>query len=180
MCQDYEVEVEWRAFELHPEIPPEGMQLPPQLRAGLGGMAERVQEMAQEVGMPMVMPDLIPNSRRALEAAEYARAQRAHEPFHAVVFRQLYAEGQDIGQWEVLRAAAAAVGLDPDAMQRETEARNYRAAVDRQIAEARALGITGVPTYIFEDQYAVVGAQPYEVFQQAMARLVLECETDKE
>jgi predicted DsbA family dithiol-disulfide isomerase len=178
LSQDYDVEVEWRAFELHPEIPPQGMQLPPQLRAGFGGMSERVQEMAQEAGMPMVMPDLIPNSRRALEAAEYARAQGAHKPFHTVVFRQLYAEGQDIGRWEVLRAAAAEVGMDPDAMQRETEAGSYRAVVDRQIAQARALGISGVPTYIFDDQYAVVGAQPYEVFQQAMGRLAQDAQQD--
>ena len=178
MCQDYDVEVEWRAFELHPEIPPQGMQLPPQLRAGLVGMSERVQEMAQEAEMPMVMPDVIPNSRRALEAAEYARAQGVHEPFHTVVFRQLFVEGQDIGRWEVLRAAATEVGVDPDAMLREIEAGRYRAAVDRQIAEARALGITGVPTYIFDDQYAVVGAQPYEVFQQAMARLAHDAQRD--
>jgi predicted DsbA family dithiol-disulfide isomerase len=180
LCQDYDVEVEWRAFELHPEIPPEGMPLSPLLRARLVGMSERLLEMAQEVGMPMVMPDRIPNSRRALEAAEYARAQGLHEAFHAVVFRQLYAEGQDIGRWEVLRAAAVEVGMDADAMQRETEAGNYRAAVDRQIAEARALGITGVPAYIFDDQYAVVGAQPYEVFQQAMARLALDGEQGQE
>jgi predicted DsbA family dithiol-disulfide isomerase len=171
LCQDYDVEVEWRAFELHPEIPPEGMQLPPHLRAGLVGMSDRLQEMAQEAGMPMFMPDPIPNSRRALEAAEYARAKGIHKDFHTVVFRQLYAEGKDIGCWEVLRAAAEEVGIDADAMQRETEAGSYRAAVDRQIAEARALGITGVPAYIFDDQYAVVGAQPYEVFQRIMARL---------
>ena len=180
MCQDYDVEVEWRAFELHPEIPPEGMQLPPQVRARLVGMSERLQGMAQEAGMQMVMPDLIPNSRRALEAAEYARAQGTHEAFHTGVFRQLYAEGQDIGRWDVLRAAAEEVGMDADAMQRETEAGSFRATVDWQIAEARALGITGVPTYIFDDQYAVVGAQPYEVFQQAMAQLALDGEQGQE
>jgi predicted DsbA family dithiol-disulfide isomerase len=133
--------------------------------------------MAQEAGMEMVTPEVIPNSRRALEASEYAREQGQHEPFHTAVFDKLYREGQDISRWEVLRAAAEEVNLDPDAVQRETETGKYRAAVDDQIAQARALGITGVPTYIFDNRYAVVGAQPYEVFQQAMAELASEVET---
>ena len=165
------MEVELRAFELHPEIPPEGMRLSPQARARFAGMSERLEQMAREAGLEMVTPEVVPNSRRALEASEYARAQGRHEAFHTTVFNRLYRKGRDIGQWEILRTAAEEVDLDPDAMQRETEAGKYRAAVDEQIAEARALGITGVPTYIFVDRYAIVGAQPYEVFQQTMERL---------
>jgi predicted DsbA family dithiol-disulfide isomerase len=143
-------------------------------------MTERLQEMAREAGMEMVTPEVIPNSRRALEASEYAREQGQHEPFHTLLFDKLYRDGQDIGRWEVLRAAAEEVNLDPDAMHRQTEAGNYQATVDAQIAQARALGITGVPTYIFDNRYAVVGAQPYEVFQQAMAEMAREVETDTE
>jgi predicted DsbA family dithiol-disulfide isomerase len=174
--QDYDVDVEWRAFELHPEIPPQGMQLPPGLQASFGGMLEHLKQMARQAGLVMVTPEVIPNSRQALEASEYARAHGRHEAFHTVVFHKLYGEGQDIGRWGVLRAAAEEVGLDPDDMQRETQAGRFRAAVDRQIAEARALGITGVPTYIFDDRLVVVGAQPYEVFRQAMAQLLNEDE----
>jgi len=45
------------------------------------------------------------------------------------------------------------------------------AVVDEHFAQAHALGITGIPTYILDDKYAIVGAQPYEVFQQALLRL---------
>jgi predicted DsbA family dithiol-disulfide isomerase len=169
--EEYEVEVEWRAFELHPEIPPEGMQLPPYLRANFGDMSERLKQMAHKVNLAMVMPDKIPNSRRALEASEYAREQGQHKAFHRVVFRKFYGEGQDLHSWAVLRAAAKEVGLDPEAIQRETESGKYRAAVDVQIAEAHARGITGVPTFIFDNKYAVVGAQPYAAFQDVMATL---------
>lgn len=174
MKAEYGVEVEWRAFELHPEIPAEGTRLPPHLRARMAGTNERLKEMARAAGLEMVTPEVIPNSRRALEASEYAREQGQHEKFHRVVFRKFYGEGQDIGRWDVLRAAAEEVGLDAEAMQRETEAGKYRAAVDEQVAEAYALGVTGVPTYILDDRYAIVGAQPYEVFQQAVARLEAE------
>jgi predicted DsbA family dithiol-disulfide isomerase len=166
--------VEWRAFELHPEIPPQGLQLAPDMRDQLVGMSERLKEMALEAGMPIVMPDLIPNSRRALEAAEYARRKGKHEAFHRAVFRKLYGEGQNIHDWDVLRAAAEEAGLDADAVQRETERGMFRVEVDRQTAEAWALGITGVPAYILNDRYAIIGAQPYEVFQQTVSRLEAE------
>jgi predicted DsbA family dithiol-disulfide isomerase len=147
------------------------MELSPSLRVQLTGTSEHLKEMAADSGLVIVTPDVVPNSRRALEAAEYARAHGRHESFHKAVFRKLYGEGQDISRWTVLGAAAKEVGLDPEAMQRETENGEYRTLVDEHIWEAQALGITAVPTYVFADKYAIVGAQPYTVFQEAMAWL---------
>jgi predicted DsbA family dithiol-disulfide isomerase len=172
----YDVAVEWKPFFLHPEMPPEGMVLPPSFRARMAGTHERLRQMARAAGMEMVFSDFLPNSRRALEVTEYARTQGKGLEFHRVVFRKFYGEGQDISRWDVLRAAAQEVGLDADAMQRETESSNFTAGFDAQIEEAYSLGITGVPTYILNDKYAIVGAQPYEVFKRAIARL--ESETD--
>lgn len=163
--------MEWRAFELHPETPPEGRRLSAEVRARFGGRFERLRQQALTSGREMVAPEVIANSRRALEASEYARERGRHEAFHAAVFRRFYGEGQDIGRWDALRAAAEEVGLDPDEMQRATDAGRYRAAVDAQITEALTLGITGVPTFILDGRYAVVGAQPYEVFQPVMVQL---------
>lgn len=166
--------MEWRAFELHPEVPPEGMELPAYLRNNIEEMRRRLKQMANEVGLEMVVMDRMINSRRALEAAEYAREQGLHDPFHRLVFHKFYGEGQDMSDWTVLRAAAEEVGLNPEEMQRQVEAGRYRDPVDQQFAEARRRGVTGVPAYIFDDKYAVIGAQPYGVFQQVMARLEAE------
>ncbi|MFQ5342774.1 MAG: DsbA family protein [Anaerolineae bacterium] len=171
--EEYDVEVEWRAFELHPETPPEGMRLPWADDPRYEAMAERLREMAAKAGLPMNPPAWISNSRRALEAAEYAREQGKHQAFHDAVFRAYFAEGQDIGDWGVLQEIAEAVDLDGTAMREAVERGAYRAGVDAQIGEARRLRITGVPTYILGN-LAVVGAQPYEVFQRAMARLEAE------
>ncbi len=172
--REREVEVEWKPFLLRPDTPPEGRRLSPQLRARLAGANERLKQMAQAAGLEMVQPEVIPNSRRALEATEYARHQGRHENFHRVVFRQFYGEGRDINDWKVLRAAASEVGLDPEEIQHETERGTYHETVEAQIAEAYALGITGVPTYVLNDKYAIVGAQPYDVFQRVVARLEAE------
>ena len=104
---------------LRPDTPPEGMRLSPQIRARFAGANERLKQMAHAAGLEMVQPDVIPNSRRALEATEYAREQGKHEQFHRAVFNKFYGEGQDINQWSVLRAAAEEAGLDPDEMDPE-------------------------------------------------------------
>lgn len=174
MKAEYDVEVEWRAFYLRPDTPPEGMRPSPEMRAQAGSVTGRLRQRAQAGGREMVMPDVIPNTRRAHEATEYAREQGQHEAFHAAVFTLYYGEGRDISRWEVLREAARRAGLDPDEMQARVETGAYRERVEEQIREAYAAGITGVPTYILGDRYAIVGAQPYEVFVQTLAKLAAE------
>jgi predicted DsbA family dithiol-disulfide isomerase len=159
------VKVEWRAFEIHPETPPEGRHYPESQRAQRAANFARIKDRARELGLEMEMLEVSPNSRRALEAAEHARVHGAHDPFHRAVFRRLFGEGRDIYQWEVLRQAAVEAGLDPDEMQKETEAGTYKAIVDTQLEKARERGLNVVPTFIFNGRHAIVGAQPYSTFE---------------
>jgi predicted DsbA family dithiol-disulfide isomerase len=63
------------------------------------------------------------------------------------------------------------VGLDADEMQQLVESGHYTAYVEEQVRWAQQIGVTGVPTYVIDDRYAIVGAQPYEVFQSALAEI---------
>ena len=175
-----EIQIDWRPYYLRPNTPPEGSELPAHVRARMAGVHDRLRQMARAAGMDMVFPARMPNTRFAHEATEYARAHGKLLEFHRILFRLYYAEGQDIGSWHVLRAAAQETGLDSDEMQREVESGKYTAAVEEQIGEAQEIGITGVPTYIFGDMYAIVGAQPYEVFERVLARLADEAAGPKE
>jgi len=91
--------------------------------------------------------------------------------FHKTVFQKIYAQGLDISNWDVLRAAAMEVGLDADEMQRNVESEKYRMDVANQVRWAWQIGVTGVPTYVINDHYALVGAQPYEAFQKTLERI---------
>ena len=83
----------------------------------------------------------------------------------------LYSDGLDISQWDVLRAAALEVGLDADEMQSEVESDKFRVDVANQVRWAWQIGVTGVPTYVINDRYALVGAQPYEVFKATLEKI---------
>jgi predicted DsbA family dithiol-disulfide isomerase len=173
--EEYQVDVEWRPFYLRPDTPEEGMDLPDYiLRARAGGSEERLEQLAAMHGMKFVSTQRIYNTRLAHEATEYAREHGKANEFHKVVFRKVYAEGQDPSNWEVLREAAREVGLDGVEMQTQVEAEKYTAEVAGQVQEAYQLGVSGVPTYVINDKYALVGAQPYEVFKRALTQIMNE------
>ena len=169
--REHGAEVDWLPFLLHPEIPPEGREITPERRQSMMPYLARIMERAKLDNLPYVVPGKTVYSRYALEATEYAREQGKLHPFHRAVFHKLYGEGQDIGNWEVLSDIAKNVGLDADDMIRAVTSGAYSAAIDAQTAKAQSLGLDGVPAYILNNRHAVVGAQPYEVFQRLLEEI---------
>jgi len=171
--EEHNVDVDWRPFYLRPDTPPEGMELPDYIKKGrANGSEERLRSMANDYGMEFRSTELIYNTRLAHEATEYAREHGKGLEFHKIVFRLVYAEGKDPSQWNVLRSAAQEAGLDGDAMQRDVEGGRYTESVNEQVQWAYQIGVSGVPTYVINDRYALVGAQPYEVFKNALSQIM--------
>ena len=169
---EYNVDVEWRPFYLYFDTPPEGKELPDHVkRARANGSEERLRQIAASYGMEFVSTKRIYNTRLAHEATDYAREHGKGSEFHKVLFRKIYAEGEDPSQWEVLRSAAEESGLNADEMQHDVESEKYTANVADQVRWAYQTGVTGVPTYVINNRYAIVGAQPYEVFKDALEQI---------
>ncbi len=170
---EYQVDVEWRPFYLRPDTPPEGLDLPDYIkRARNNGSEDRLSSIAKTYDMPFRSTERIYNTRLAHEATEYAREHGRGNEFHKVLFHKVYADEQDPSQWDVLRSAAEEVGLDAEEMQREVDEGKYTSNVAEQVNWAYQIGVSGVPTYVINDRYAVVGAQPYEVFKNALAQIM--------
>jgi len=173
LVKEYEVDLEWRPFYLYFDTPPEGRELSERVkRARASGSEERLMEIAHSYGMEFVSTKRIYNTRLAHEATGHARQRGLGNEFHRVLFRKVYAEGEDISRWEVLRSAAEEAGLNADEMQADVEGGKYTEAVEAEVRGAYQLGISGVPTYVINDRYAIVGAQPYEAFQNALKRIL--------
>ena len=171
MRKEYDLEVDWKPFFLRPETPPEGLPLPEYIRERMKDPNEPLKLRAAREGLKMVRGERIPSTRRAHQAAEFARAQGKLEPMSAAILKRYWEQGADLYSMDVLRGAALDAGLDADAMQAAIENETYRAAVETSVQEAHDLGIHAVPTFIFDDQVAVQGAQELPVFRAAMERL---------
>jgi predicted DsbA family dithiol-disulfide isomerase len=170
---EYNIDVDWRPFYLYWDTPPEGRELPAHvMRARAGGSEERLKNIALSYGMEFRSTERIYNTRLAHEATEYARENGKANEFHKTLFHRVYAEGQDPSQWSVLRAVAEDAGLNAEEMRQLVERDRYTDYVEEQVRWAQQIGVTGVPTYVINERYAVVGAQPYDVFKKALAQIM--------
>jgi predicted DsbA family dithiol-disulfide isomerase len=108
------------------------------------------------------------NSRLALEASEYARDKGRFESFHSGVFRAYFVETRDIGDLGVILELAEHAGLDPDDLRRALLEKRYAARLEEARQEAQQYEVTAVPTFIVNDNYKIVGAQPIEAFREKL------------
>lgn len=130
---------------------------------------------AKAMGLTMQFErPLIPSTRRAHQAAEFARSQGRFERFHHSLLERYWARGEDLHDWQVLRAAAADAGLDGEVLQREVEGGAWKKPMEDALAAARELGVNAVPTFIVADRFVIQGAQEGRVFEHAFERLGLE------
>ena len=104
--KEYDLSVDWRPFFLRPETPPEGSPLPAYVRERMKDPNDPLKKRAEREGLKMVRRDFVPSTRRAHEAAEFARARGKLEPMHAELLKAYWTEGKDLYSFDVLRDAA--------------------------------------------------------------------------
>lgn len=170
---EFQVELETCAYDLKPGLPPQGL---PRSEAYAGrvyppGYIENLLQLARDSGIDMKRPELVPNTRKAHEATEYARDRGRLWEFHHSVFKAYWEEERDIGDVDVLADVGASCGLDTQALRTALADGRYAGRIQEQIEWGRAAGVTGVPTVVFNDRFAVVGAQDYEVFLDVARRV---------
>lgn len=169
-----EADVEWRPFEIHPEVPAEGMPVeelpyPPDVWAR---MQEALRQNAQEEGLEVGKRPKVSNTHRALVASAYAQTEEPDRfpTFHRRLFEGYFAEGRDLGDPDVVRELATDARLDVDGLEAALAEGRYEEAVVDTAADAGRMGITGTPTFVFDRRLAASGAQPTHVLLEAFAQ----------
>lgn len=172
LARDFDLAVTWLGYELHPETPTQGLLMADRFPGkDITRMYDALGARGAELGLEIRPVEILSNSRLALEAGEFARDNGVFDVFHAEVFRAYFAHGLDIGRFRVLRQVAESCGLDAAAMRDSLENKVYAARLAAVREEARLHELTGLPTFIVEDRYSIVGAQPLEVFRDLFSRL---------
>ncbi len=155
------VEVDWRAYELRPDpvptLDPDGEYLHRVWNAS-------VYPMARSLGMTLRLPPVQPRSRKALEAAEFARDNGRYDTMPTALFKAFFEEGWDLADTEVLLNVAASVGLDREELRTALEEGRYT----EKVSPTRSSPPGSVPTMLvapvdapLETAEAITGAQPY-------------------
>ncbi|GHD00024.1 DsbA family oxidoreductase [Zhihengliuella salsuginis] len=173
------VDITWHSYQLDPNLPAhyEGTEL--DYLAERKGMArEQVAQMFEHVAGQAAAEGLhydfdslkVANSftaHRVLHlAAEHGRAGELKEALLSAHFEH----GRDIGEREVLVDLATRAGVARDDVVRVLDSDEHAESVRQDVAAAQRIGVTGVPFFVLNMKYGVSGAQPVEVFAQALTR----------
>ena len=161
---EFNINLQYRHFPLHPETPAEGLSLEA-LFAGRNIDLEAVhlemqQRMAHE-GLPYGARTMTYNSRRAQELAKWAEQERGDHAIHNALYQACFVDNVNLAEINSLVGLATRLGLSAvDARDALTTGR-FRDAVDADWDRSRALGISSVPTFVTENR-GLVGARSYE------------------
>jgi predicted DsbA family dithiol-disulfide isomerase len=165
----------WLPFQLHPEVPREGMPreqlLPPSPQREQA--REMLRGLAGELGLVMKTSDRLINSRLALATAEFARDQdeAAFQAMHKALFKAYWEQTARLDDIADLVRIGTENGLDPLALETALRQGRYEDLIDANRHEAESVGINGVPAHVVGRRFLVVGAQPEEVFRKVIDRL---------
>lgn len=166
--------ITWRPFQLNPDLPAEGMArsdyVARKFGARGGAVYERVSMVGREVGIPFAFDRIVrqPNTLAAHSLIELALGSGRQDAAVEAFFRAYFLDGVDLTARESLVAIATGAGLERAQVESRLDDAEARAAVAQEDAQARELGIQGVPFFIFNRRLAVSGAQPSEVLLEAM------------
>jgi predicted DsbA family dithiol-disulfide isomerase len=173
MEEEFNLDVTWWPFELHPETPVEGRHvdelIAPSRRSD--DYRSMLKQFAADAGLTFASNRWVANSHRALELAEFARERMKFDEVHEALFRAYFGEARNIGDIDVLLGIATECGLDENEFAVEVLAGGYADVVDRATQAAREGGFTSTPTMIFGDKVMIPGAQDMTVYRDVLRRL---------
>ncbi len=167
LCEELSIRPVWKGFEIHPETPLEGVSLSSFMPGIISNLEGRIRALAEEIDLEMTMPDKLSNSRLALLGGEFASENGKLEAYHEAVFAAYFQQRKDIGDMEVLLDIASGIGLDRNSFQGSLESEKFFPALRESRRQATSLGLSAVPSYVFEDGSTIVGAQPYDLLKSA-------------
>lgn len=174
-----QVERVWHAFELDPNAARgAGTPRAEHLAAHKGlapaqvdQMFAQVTQIAAQDGLDYDLEGSITAATRdAHRVGAHARLVGKDTQWHERLLRAHLAERADVGDHETLAALAGEVGLDEAEVREILASDAFAREVDEDIAAARSIGVSGVPFVVVDQSYGVSGAQPVEVFVDALTR----------
>jgi predicted DsbA family dithiol-disulfide isomerase len=177
------VEVVWKSFQLDPSLktdPDKSVQQ--SLMESKGWSAEQTEQtmayvvdMAKNVGLTYHFDKaVVANSFDAHRFSHLAKKHGLQDQAEERLFAAYFSEGKNTADHQTLVQLGVEIGLDADEVARVLAGNDYAADVERDIAEARQVGATGVPFFVFNRKYAVSGAQDSATFLEVLERMLAE------
>jgi len=168
--------VRWRPYQLDPTIPKEGLDRKAYMQKKFGKdgrlaqVHERLHALGRGVGIEFAFGAIkrSPNTLDAHRLIRWAQAAGAQDIVVERLFSLYFEQGRDIGDRQLLVEVAEEAGLDRARVAEALADGRDVSEVQAEIAQAQAIGVSGVPFFIFAGRLAAPGAQDVTVLVEAM------------
>jgi predicted DsbA family dithiol-disulfide isomerase len=178
---EVDVQIRWRPFQLDPTIPPQGKDRKQYMLAKFGS-EERLRQIhanieplgaAEGIDFDFDAIKVSPNTIDAHRVMRWAAAAgpQVQNKLARRLFQLYFEEGRNIGDHAVLTEAAREAGMDAPVVEAMLATDTDRDAVANEAATASRMGITGVPCFLLEGKYAVMGAQESDTLADAIRQI---------
>ena len=136
-------------------------------------MYQRIESECEAVGLPFRRPERIPNTRRALETAEYVRrnAPHAFKALDRSLFDAHFVDGLFLGDRDVLDDLVTAAGADAGEVRAAVDDGAAHAHVEESMAAAVEAGVSGTPAWLLDRRLLIPGVLPRDLFERAVSRM---------
>lgn len=166
--KELDFDIEWRPFELHPEVPVTGMSMDDYFQGAGDELVKSVTDYGKDVGLTLKTRSLY-NSRLSLKVNEYARLEGKHDAFHKAIFKAYLEEDKNIGDVDTVLDIAQSVGLNRLKTKTFIESPEAEKIITDSKNEALRLGINSVPSFIINNNL-IRGAYPYDSMKELFTK----------
>ncbi|WP_324719617.1 DsbA family oxidoreductase [Salinimicrobium sp. HB62] len=179
--QKDKVRISWKSFQLDPSLETRtDMNVIDYFVETKGVTAEQARQMlsgatqmAGEVGLNFDLEKgVLANSFKAHRLIQMAKTQELGDEIEEALFKAHFEEAKNIDDTAVLISVAASIGMKEAEVREILNSDAFAYEVKQDELEARNIGVRGVPFFVFDDRYAVSGAQPVEVFLQTLEETI--------
>lgn len=168
---DVKFDVFWRPYRLDPTVPREGVDRRAYLKAKFGdsprssAMGEAIRSEGAGEGIEFAFEKIAktPNTLDSHRLVRWASSAGVQDDMVERLFRAYFIDGRDVGDPAVLSAIASEAGMDGDLVARLLAGDADLEAVEREAGLANEMGISGVPTFIFDSKFMISGAREAEL-----------------
>jgi predicted DsbA family dithiol-disulfide isomerase len=172
--------INWRIFQLNPDMPPEGMDRASYLETKFGGperareVYARIEAAAAAAGIEMHFDRIkkTPNTMDAHRLIRWSQTSGNQSALIDLLFRLYFVDGADISDHAVLLDAAEAVGMERDVVERLLAGDADIDVLREEEDAGRRMGVGGVPCFIVGGRYVLQGAQPAETWTKVIRDLL--------
>ena len=179
LIPEVEVDIRWRPYQLNPQMPKEGMDRTEYMESKFGkgaskGFYTSLENVGEELDIRFnfeaikFAPNTL-NAHRLIHWASYKGNDQSdakttnQTSLVTELFEVYFEQGGDLGDHDVLVDAAKSLGMDGELVSDLLNGDRDVETITDQVAIAGKMGITGVPCFIIENKYAVMGAQSPDI-----------------